>query len=77
LIAKLLAELDQWQKPLPEVPLFEGEPDHCSLCGAPGHTHDEHWIFDEVERLGLRTCTPEERASLDWRGEDEPIKISS
>lgn len=61
---KLLWELGELQK-VPEVPLFEGEPDHCSLCGAPGHTHDDHWVFAEVERLGLRTCTPEERAVLD------------
>lgn len=27
-------------------PLFEGEPEHCSLCGEAGHTHDDHWLFD-------------------------------
>jgi hypothetical protein len=68
LIVKLLWELGELQKATPELPLFEGEPDHCSLCGAPGHTHDDHWIFAEVERLGLRTCTPEERAVLDRAG---------
>jgi hypothetical protein len=25
--------------------LFEGEPEHCSLCGEAGHTHDDHWLF--------------------------------
>lgn len=28
-----------------EPPLFAGEPEHCSLCGEPGHTHDDHWLF--------------------------------
>lgn len=33
--------------------LFEGEPEHCSLCGEPGHTHDDHWLFqyDVVKAL--------------------------
>lgn len=52
-------------EPLPDVPLFEGEPEHCSLCGEAGHTHDDHWIFAEVERLGLRTCTTAERNILE------------
>lgn len=25
-----------------EPPLFEGEPERCSLCGESGHTHDDH-----------------------------------
>lgn len=46
-------------------PLFDGEPEHCAFCGEAGHTHDDHWIFAEVEHLGLRTCTPAERDLLD------------
>jgi hypothetical protein len=26
-------------------PLFVGEPERCALCGKPGHTHDDHWLF--------------------------------
>jgi hypothetical protein len=65
LTVKLLWELGDLQKSTPEIPLFEGEPGHCSLCGDAGHTHDDHWIFSEVERLGLRTCTRAERDILD------------
>lgn len=33
--------------------LFEGEPERCSLCQEPGHTHDDHWLFqhDAVKAL--------------------------
>lgn len=41
---------------LAEIPLFEGEPDHCSLCSEPGHTHDDHWLFqhEPIQRLQAR-----------------------
>lgn len=31
-----------------EPPLFVGEPEHCALCGKPGHTHDDHWAYVEL-----------------------------
>lgn len=39
-----------------QPPLFDGEPEHCAFCGEPGHTHDEHWLFqfEAVEKLALR-----------------------
>ena len=40
-------------------PLFAGEPEHCSLCGEPGHTHDDHWLFqhEPVKALQSRLAT--------------------
>jgi hypothetical protein len=34
-----------------EPPLFAGEPEHCSLCGEPGHTHDDHHAHSKTQRL--------------------------
>jgi multidrug efflux pump subunit AcrA (membrane-fusion protein) len=39
-IAVALAEVEQTK--LQQPPLFAGEPEHCSLCGEPGHVHDDH-----------------------------------
>lgn len=37
-------------------PLFDGEPERCSLCQEPGHTHDDHWLFqhEPVKELQSR-----------------------
>lgn len=37
-----------------QPPLFEGEPEKCSLCGVKGHTHDEHWLYNDIEALQRR-----------------------
>jgi hypothetical protein len=66
LVRALLTALDIREQPTADVPLFAGEPERCALCGRPGHTHDDHWLLDEVEhRLGLRTCTPLEHGILE------------
>lgn len=36
-------------------PLFDGEPGKCSLCGEPGHTHDDHWLFQHEPVKALQT----------------------
>lgn len=48
----------------PDPPLFEGEPERCSLCGEPGHTHDDHWLFDHepVKALQARLREAEDVA---------------
>lgn len=35
-------------------PLFAGEPEHCSLCGEAGHTHDDHWLFQHEPVIALQ-----------------------
>jgi hypothetical protein len=52
-----------------QPPLFAGEPEHCSLCGEAGHTHDDHWLFElePVQKLKgqLDSVTTELKEILD------------
>lgn len=59
-------ELKRDQMKLPEKPLFDGEPGHCSLCSEPGHTHDDHWLFQHelVQRLQARIQDLEQQLGI-------------